>query len=389
MTEREAASLLALLPATGPARVREAAARCGGFANLLAGRGELPPSLAGEVARWREEVARSRPALEERAARLAAAGIQILPLTDPLYPSLLREIPDPPPWLFVRGRPEALSLPQIAIVGSRRASRFGLAQAERFAAQLAAGGFAITSGLAVGIDAAAHRGALRTGVTVAVLGSGLARIYPRQHRELAEEIVAGGGALVAELPPEAPPLPHHFPRRNRILSGLALGVLVVEAAAQSGSLITARHALEQGREVFAVPGSLHNPLSRGCHRLIREGAVLVECAADLVAELGGLLEHKAEELAPPAPTCRKARLGGCSATWRPVPPAPTPSARRSASIPRSSPRSWWIWSSRAGSNCAAASTTAPAELTRATGLRRPAGWSSLSPSFRSRRPCIG
>ena len=205
------------------------------------------------------------------------------------YPPLLAAIPDAPLVLFVDGDPGALSLPQLAIVGSRNPTALGRDTASQFAQHLAAAGLAITSGLALGIDAAGHRGALQAGGrTLAVLGCGLDVIYPRGHVELAAQ-VAGSGALVSDLPTGFPPLKHHFPRRNRIISGLAVGTLVVEAALQSGSLITARLAAEQGREVFAIPGSIHNPMARGCHRLIRDGAKLVEAAADIYAEIGPLL----------------------------------------------------------------------------------------------------
>lgn len=229
---------------------------------------------------------------------LRQPGVFLLALTDPDYPELLRHIPSPPPLLYGRGNPSAPALPAIAVVGSRHASGAGVDTARRFAAELAAGGFAVVSGLALGIDAAAHRGALGAGVTVAVLGTGIDRIYPRQHQRLGDEILAAGGALVSEFPPGTPPRPNHFPRRNRIIAGLSLGVLVVEAALRSGSLITARQALDQGREVCAVPGSIHHPLARGCHQLIREGATLVETAADVVAQLGGLLAFKGAEAAP-------------------------------------------------------------------------------------------
>jgi DNA processing protein len=206
------------------------------------------------------------------------------------YPPLLAAIPDPPLVLFVEGDAAALSLPQLAIVGSRNPTALGRDTAEQFAAHLAAAGMAITSGLALGIDAAAHRGALAGGgQTIAVTGCGLDVVYPSAHVALAGEIAACG-ALVSDLPTGTPPLKQHFPRRNRIISGLAVGTLVVEAALQSGSLITARLAAEQGREVFAIPGSIHNPMARGCHRLIRQGAKLVETADDIFAELGALIE---------------------------------------------------------------------------------------------------
>lgn len=225
-------------------------------------------------------------------AWLAGAGHHLVPLTDPGYPPLLREISRPPVALFVRGDVAALGLPQLAIVGSRNATPGGLETAASFAHYLAARGFCITSGLAEGIDAAAHRGALAAGgCTVAVCGTGPDIIYPRQHAQLAGEIATRAGAIVSEFAPGTPVARHHFPRRNRLISGLSVGTLVVEASLQSGARITARHAMEQGREVFAIPGSIHNPVARGCHQLIREGAKLVETAADIVGELGSLLER--------------------------------------------------------------------------------------------------
>jgi DNA processing protein len=206
------------------------------------------------------------------------------------YPALLRQIPDPPLVLYVHGSRAALSLPQLAIVGSRNPTPLGRENAAAFARSLAERGLAITSGLALGIDAAAHRGALDAGgVTIAVCGTGLDRVYPPRNRELAHAIVARG-ALVSELPIGTPARPGNFPVRNRLISGLSLGVLVVEAALQSGSLITARLAGEQGREVFALPGSIHSPLARGCHALIRQGAKLVETAAHVLEELGPLAQ---------------------------------------------------------------------------------------------------
>ncbi len=221
-----------------------------------------------------------------------------LTLHDARYPPLLREIFDAPPVLFVRGTPTLLATPQLAMVGSRNPTPGGAQTAHDFAAHLARAGLTITSGLALGIDAASHRGALAAqGLTIAVAGTGLDRVYPASHRDLAHAIVAQG-ALVSEFPPGTPPLPENFPRRNRIISALSLGTLVVEAALRSGSLITASHAVEQGREVFAIPGSIHNPLARGCHALIRQGAKLVETAADIVEELGALAQCNAEASAP-------------------------------------------------------------------------------------------
>jgi DNA processing protein len=218
---------------------------------------------------------------------LAANRVRLLPLTDPLYPPLLLEISDPPPLLYVAGAVDCLGAPQLAVIGSRKPSPQGLADAGQFAGELAAAGFVVTSGLAYGIDAAAHAAALAVGGrTVAVLGCGIDIIYPPAHRELAQAIRAGG-ALVSEFPLRTPPRGPQFPSRNRIISGLSLGVLVVEAALRSGSLVTARLALEQNREVFAIPGSIHNPVSVGTNMLIRSGATLVQATADIVEELQG------------------------------------------------------------------------------------------------------
>jgi DNA processing protein len=217
---------------------------------------------------------------------LAGPARSLLTADGPHYPVQLAAVPGMPAALFVQGDPSVLARPQVAIVGSRAATAAGCETAFGFAARLAAHGFAITSGLATGIDAAAHRGALAAGgVTIAVCGTGLDRVYPTGHERLAEEIAAAG-ALVSEFTTGTPPAPHNFPRRNRLMSGLARGVLVVEAAARSGSLITARLAGEQGREVMAVPGSIHNPLARGCHRLIKDGAALVETVDDVLSALG-------------------------------------------------------------------------------------------------------
>ncbi|HHQ14118.1 MAG TPA: DNA-protecting protein DprA, partial [Chromatiales bacterium] len=220
---------------------------------------------------------------------LAGKRHRLIGWTDPDYPPLLREIADPPVVLFVHGDTGCLLLPQLAIVGSRNATAGGIDNARQFAAHLGQSGFCITSGLALGIDTAAHDGALCAGApTVAVCGTGPDRIYPPRNAELAERIVEHG-ALVTEYPPGVGVQAHQFPRRNRLISGLSVGVLVVEAGPRSGALITARLAAEQGREVFAIPGSIHNPLARGCHRLIRNGAKLVECSRDIMDELGGMI----------------------------------------------------------------------------------------------------
>lgn len=228
---------------------------------------------------------------------LQQPGNHLIRFGDACYPALLAQIPDPPPLLFVHGDPDLLSQPQLAIVGSRNPTSGGQETARDFARYLANRGLLITSGLAIGIDAAAHRGALDGGHTIAVAGTGPDRVYPAQHRDLARQIAAQG-ALVSELPPGTSVRREHFPRRNRLISGLAVGTLVVEAAERSGSLITARLAAEQGREVFAIPGSIHNPLARGCHRLIREGAKLVDQASDILEELAPLLGSLLQAPAP-------------------------------------------------------------------------------------------
>jgi len=216
---------------------------------------------------------------------LAGDTHHLVAIDAPDYPPLLRETPGAPAALFVAGDVTALWQPQIAIVGSRNASHAGIANARNFARAFVAAGFAITSGLAEGIDAAAHSAALDAGgTTIAVLGTGPDIVYPKRHRELAARVVAHG-ALVSEFPPGTPGRPAHFPQRNRIIAGLALGTLIVEAGLRSGSLITARNASEQGREVFAIPGSIHHPLARGCHRLIRDGATLVETADEVIEAL--------------------------------------------------------------------------------------------------------
>ena len=206
----------------------------------------------------------------------------LLTWQDPKFPARLREIGGCPPALFFRGDPDLLALPQMAVVGSRTATPQGLETAEGFSAELSRRGLTITSGLALGVDAAAHRGALMAqGPTIAVCATGLDRVYPARHKALAEEIDRSG-LLISEFAPGTAPRAEHFPRRNRLISGLALGVLVVEAARNSGSLITARLAAEQGRDVFAIPGSIHNVMARGCHQLIRNGAKLVESVDDIL-----------------------------------------------------------------------------------------------------------
>lgn len=279
--EESHSAFLKLWRATGsPAAALAADAAVWAQAGLSA-----PARRHGEAWRRGDDLAVRREV--DRAFRLMEEGrMTLLTLADPRYPPLLREIPDPPPLLFCRGEAGHLSWPQIALVGSRRPSQNGLQTARDFAGELARQGLAVTSGLALGIDAAAHQAALQAdGITVAVLGSGLCEPYPAVHAALAEAIVARDGVLVSEFLPQTPPRQYHFPRRNRIISGLSLGVLVVEAAVQSGTLITARQALEQNREVWAIPGSIHNPQVKGCHALIRDGARLVDEPAQLLEDI--------------------------------------------------------------------------------------------------------
>ncbi|WP_346838296.1 DNA-processing protein DprA [Microbulbifer sp. SAOS-129_SWC] len=316
--------MLCRLDGMGPGRYWQLLEHCG---DAVAALHNFPDKLLDRLpdsARmlWREYERRGAAsalaawAAAER-ARCADAGVQLLCCGDGGYPSLLAQISRPPPLLYVRGNADALHLPQIAVVGARRASRAGLDNARAFAADLAGAGFTITSGLALGVDASAHRGALQAGgATVAVLGSGVDKLYPRRNAALAGEIIASGGAVISELPLGSAAEAAHFPRRNRIISGLSLGVLLVEAALRSGSLITARLALEQNREVFAIPGSIHNPLARGCHKMIRDGAALVETSADIAGQLGGLLsvasvpQDAAAAPLPPEQRALVAALGG-------------------------------------------------------------------------------
>ncbi|MBI3562414.1 MAG: DNA-protecting protein DprA [Gammaproteobacteria bacterium] len=227
----------------------------------------------------------------------------VITLQDPEYPYLLRQISDPPPLLYVRGDPKVLNQTQLAVVGSRHPTPIGAENAQAFAEELARTGITITSGLAYGIDAAAHQGALHAGgTTIAVCGTGADRVYPAYHRGLLEKILAQGGAVVSEFPLGTPPLAGNFPRRNRLISGLSRGVLVVEATRQSGSLITARHALDQGREVYAIPGSIHNPQAKGCHELLRQGAKLVESRADILEDFPATFADNSGGYAAAAPS---------------------------------------------------------------------------------------
>ncbi|MGY3568361.1 DNA-processing protein DprA [Vibrio paucivorans] len=225
----------------------------------------------------------------------------ILTSFDPIYPPLLKEIASAPPVLFVKGEASCLSEPQLAMIGSRNASLQGLQIAKEYASAFTKHGLVVTSGLALGVDGHAHDGALRAGgKTIAVLGSGLEQIYPARHRKLASRVVESG-ALVSEFRPDTKPRPEHFPRRNRIISGLSVGVLVVEAAEKSGSLITARYAAEQGRDVFAIPGSIHSPTSRGGNLLIKNGACLVQSEQDVLDEIDTLVNWSIDNRASSQP----------------------------------------------------------------------------------------
>lgn len=287
--ERSAWLRLTLTPGLGPATVRRLLSVFGlPDAIFAASAATLAPHAGDALAR--ELAGPASPA--QRDAMLATArwlasspSNHLLTLADSVYPAGLLAMADPPPVLYATGRIELLARPALAIVGSRSATRQGEATAEAFAAGLARAGLVIVSGLALGIDAAAHRGALDAdGGTIAVVGTGADVVYPAAHRALTERIRARG-LVLCELPLGTPAVAFNFPRRNRLIAGLARGVLVVEAALRSGSLITARLAAEQGREVFAIPGSIHSPVAKGCHRLIREGAKLVESVQDVLEEL--------------------------------------------------------------------------------------------------------
>jgi DNA processing protein len=233
---------------------------------------------------------------------LLGNGVRVLARCDEAYPALLREIARPPPVLFLQGNTAAIRLPQVALVGSRKPTPAGREFAADLAAGLARYGLAVTSGLALGIDTAAHGGAIAGGgITVAVMGTGPDRIYPASNRGLTERLLASGGALLTEYPPGVRPEAAHFPQRNRLISGLGLGVVVVEAALPSGSLSTATHAAEQGREVMAVPGPVRSPTSRGCHELLRNGAALIETPEDVIRALGDRFKPQASASPVPAP----------------------------------------------------------------------------------------
>lgn len=292
--ETESAIILQILPGIGASGLSLMLQRFGSFSQILRVRPtDLPEKYSKALSLYRGQSDQYHVRARQIIDACYADDVSIFNILDEDYPPLLKEIDSPPCVLYVKGNKKALSLPQIAIVGSRQHTAAGENNAFAFAQTLSTNGFVITSGMALGIDAAAHRGAISQGTTIAVLGTGIDVVYPKRHDELSRRIVESSGAIITEFPPGTPARAGNFPQRNRIISGLSLGVLVVEAAIQSGSLITARLALNQGREVFAIPGSIHNPVSKGCHRLIKEGAKLVETAEDIVTELRGILSFLA------------------------------------------------------------------------------------------------
>ena len=276
----------------------------------------VPPVVASAL-----KAATDDALVEKTIAWAAESGNHVVTLADPRYPRALLEITDPPPLLYAKGRIDLLEREGLAIVGSRNATPQGLIDARRFAEALARAGTTIVSGLALGIDGAAHQGALAAGPegasTIALIGTGADVVYPAAHRALAHRI-ADEGLILSEFPLGTSAQSHHFPRRNRLIAGLARGVLVVEAAPQSGSLITARLAAESGREVFAIPGSIHSPLSKGCHRLIREGAKLVESVADILDELRIVAPHGTTAPPEPIPATQQRLLDAMGADPLPV-----------------------------------------------------------------------
>jgi DNA processing protein len=290
-----AVSLLQYLPGCGAGIYHQLRQYLGGlealFSHSLADLYQwLPKTAHAELSDLYKNRWSSRAAQQYRNDQAQLTSLKATQLFhfEKAYPKLLAEISLAPPVLYVQGSVECLSMPQLAFVGSRKSTPIGEDNAFAFARYLAERNITITSGLAIGIDASAHYGALQgKGITVGVMATGIDKVYPQRNRSLATEIVKSGGAIITEFKLGTPARAGHFPRRNRIISGLSLGVLVIEAAMKSGSLITARYALEQNREVFAIPGSIHSPLSRGCHALIKQGATLVECAADIAQQLQG------------------------------------------------------------------------------------------------------
>lgn len=278
---------LSLIDGLGPQSLRKLLLACGTPRDILgAGARDLAAIVPGKIVSTIRDGGAPDSALDEVAQWLADGNNHVITFADTAYPRVLLEIADPPPLLYVKGRLDLLNHPGFAIVGSRNATAQGMSNAEAFAGTLSNAGLTIISGLALGIDTAAHRGGLSgPASTIAVVGTGLDVVYPARNRELAHQ-VAARGTLISEFALGTPAVASNFPRRNRLICGLSRGVLVVEAAVSSGSLITARLAADQGREVFAIPGSIHSPLAKGCHALIKQGAKLVESAQDVLEELG-------------------------------------------------------------------------------------------------------
>jgi DNA processing protein len=281
----EAWLTLSLAPGLSNEALRQLLVVFGGPEEIIAATPAALARVTSERAARAISSSAPRDGLARAAEWLEDPANHVITLADEAYPQSLLQVPDPPPLLYAKGRLDLLKAQALAIVGSRNATAQGVAHAEAFAHALSEAGLTIVSGLASGIDAAAHRGGLTgAGSTVAVVGTGLDVVYPARNRKLAHEI-ASRGCIISEFPLGTAPIASNFPRRNRLISGLARGVLVVEAALSSGSLITARLANEQGKDVFAIPGSIHSPLSKGCHSLIKQGAKLVETAADILEEL--------------------------------------------------------------------------------------------------------
>jgi DNA processing protein len=297
-SELEAWLRLGLVPGLGPAGLRKLLEHFGEPESIVAASPRQLGAVVGEATAAAIAAGPERERLNAAIDWLQQPGNRILTLADAHYPARLLQTADPPPLLYLKGDASLLGGDALAIVGSRSATPQGAANAEAFARELSDAGLRIVSGLALGIDAAAHRGGIAgASSSVAVVGTGLDIVYPARNRELAHTL-AERGLLISEFPLGTKAIASNFPRRNRLISGLSLGVLVVEAALQSGSLITARFALEQGRDVFALPGSIHSPLSKGCHLLIKQGAKLVESAADVLDELRGLHAGRSRESAP-------------------------------------------------------------------------------------------
>lgn len=315
--DKEARAWLIALrtPGLGAGGLREALAGADGRIDAaLALLRRRATELDASAAAWLEQPDEAQLATD--LAWLAEPGHRLWCCTEADFPPLLENIPQPPAALFVAGDADLLLRPQVAIVGARQATQAGLAIARSFAQTLARAGFVVTSGMADGIDGAAHAAVLDVGApTIAVVGTGPDRVYPRKHHALARRIVEQG-ALVSDFPPGTSARPHHFPRRNRLIAGLSLGTLVIEAGLQSGSLITARQAGEQGREVFAVPGSIHNPQAQGCHRLIRDGARLVETPEEVAEVLAPLARELGCELARRLDGPAAVRDASAAAGWR-------------------------------------------------------------------------